>query len=284
MPKPVTPKLTNRGPAGLLSKLTDQDRARIVKAEEVKKAEKKLAEAPKVEGKINNIPSIYKSLVVDISSLTPDPENARVHPEKNLQAIQDSLRLYGQMKPIAVRKANRVIMAGNGTVEAAKALGWTKIAAAMLDVSEIAAIGYGLADNRTAELARWENEVVARLDKILLEAGMETVGWSKDELEVMRAAEWVPPPVEEDEEGYGGMDQAVHTIKLTVSQQEAMDKVVKAMRDLQPKGETKHTLGECLRVLCVEWLEAAEIQEETSSNGQDENGELEESEPEEIEE
>ena len=70
-----------------------------------------------------------------IASLSPDPANARRHPERNLEQIKASLRRFGQQKPIVVDAAN-VVRAGNGTLAAAKSLGWTTIAASAIRARE----------------------------------------------------------------------------------------------------------------------------------------------------
>ena len=62
---------------------------------------------------------------VKISSLTLDPENARKHSKKNLDAIAGSLNTFGQRRPLVVW--DNIVIAGNGTIEAAKSLGWTDI-------------------------------------------------------------------------------------------------------------------------------------------------------------
>ena len=103
-----------------------------------------------------------RSLAVPISTLKPDPRNARKHGKVNLAAIEDSLRKFGQQKPIVV-SADGIILAGNGTVEAAKAIGWTHVAAVRSNLSGSEAVGFALADNRTAELAEWDKVELARL-------------------------------------------------------------------------------------------------------------------------
>jgi ParB-like chromosome segregation protein Spo0J len=102
-----------------------------------------------------------------IKDLTPDPENARQHDEKNLKAIQGSLKEFGQRKPIVITEAG-VIVAGNGTVEAAKRLGWLEIQAVKVpkDWTPSQTKAFALADNRTAELASWNS---VRLAEQLLE-------------------------------------------------------------------------------------------------------------------
>ena len=111
---------------------------------------------------------------IAITKLTPDPENARQHDETNLKAIEGSLREFGQRKPIVISQTN-VIVAGNGTVEAAKRLGWTDIQAVRVpadwDANRIKA--FALADNRTAELAEWSPQVLAEQLLEIEQAGFE---------------------------------------------------------------------------------------------------------------
>ena len=79
-----------------------------------------------------------------ISSLSLDPTNARRHDSKNLASIEGSLRLFGQRKPIVVTGAN-VVVAGNGTLEAAKSLGW-EYHEMIQKILECAMERYGLKD------------------------------------------------------------------------------------------------------------------------------------------
>lgn len=94
---------------------------------------------------------------IEIAKLISDPSNARKHGQKNLDAIVGSLAKFGQQKPIVVDK-NNVVVAGNGTLEAAKKIGWTKINCVRTDLTGPEAIAFALADNRTAELAEWDLE------------------------------------------------------------------------------------------------------------------------------
>jgi site-specific DNA-methyltransferase (adenine-specific) len=108
-----------------------------------------------------------------IVELTPDPNNARQHDDKNLKAIMGSLKEFGQRKPIVITEAG-VIVAGNGTVEAAKRLGWLDIEVVRIpsDWTDARVKAFAIADNRTAELANWNQEV---LTSQLLE--LEAEGW-----------------------------------------------------------------------------------------------------------
>lgn len=244
------PKLVNRGPAGLLTKVTDEQKKGLTPAPIPEKAE-----ATKAQAKHKIAPAL-KGMTVKIDKLVPDPENARLHPERNLGAIQDSLRLYGQVKPVVVRKSTNVIVAGNGTVEAAKALGWVEVAAVFVDMTDVEAAGYGLADNRTAELAKWDFEVVARLDKLLLAAGHESVGWSADELEVLRAADWTPPPIEEGGFGQGGGEDAPEPlmVSFTPDQYDVVGTCIKLVRQYEGKGQKELDQAEGVVAVCRGWL------------------------------
>lgn len=99
--------------------------------------------------------------VVSVDSLTPDPTNARKHSQANLDAIAGSLRQFGQRRPLVLY--GNVVIAGNGTLEAARSLGWTQIAVTRVprSWSPDQARAYALADNRTAELAEWDDAVLA---------------------------------------------------------------------------------------------------------------------------
>ena len=107
---------------------------------------------------------------LEISQLIPDPNNARKHDQVNIKAIEHSLENFGQRKPIVVSQTN-LIVAGNGTVEAAKSIGWTQIEAVRIpsDWTDEQIKAFAIADNKTAELATWDkailNEQLAELDK-----------------------------------------------------------------------------------------------------------------------
>lgn len=138
-------------------------------------------------------------LAVPITSLSFDPDNARLHPERSIEVIMASLSEFGQMKSIVVRKETMTVVAGNGTLEAATRLGWKRIAANVESMTEEQAMAYGLADNRTAEESHWNIEVVQRQTALLEEFGSSPLGWSEDELLMLRQNEFTPVPSDEQE-------------------------------------------------------------------------------------
>lgn len=97
---------------------------------------------------------------VKIDTLTLDPANVRKHSEKNLSTIRASLQRFGQQKPIVVNK-DGVVVAGNGTLTAAIAMGWKSIGVVETTLQGAEATAYAIADNRTAELAEWDDDALA---------------------------------------------------------------------------------------------------------------------------
>ena len=98
---------------------------------------------------------------VSIEELTADPANVRKHNAKNLKAIEASLRRFGQQKPIVV-DGDGIVRAGNGTLAAAQQLGWKQIDIVRTQLKGAEATAYAIADNRTAELAEWDEEALAQ--------------------------------------------------------------------------------------------------------------------------
>jgi len=121
---------------------------------------------------------------VAIESLELDPNNARKHSKRNLDAIAASLEKFGQRKPIVVH--NGTVIAGNGTLEAAKSLGWTEIGITRCpdDWDADTAKAYALADNRSSELAEWDDLVLANqlLDLDGVSWDIEVLGFNRPTL------------------------------------------------------------------------------------------------------
>lgn len=102
-------------------------------------------------------------LAVPVSELVFDPANARTHDEANLAAIRASLRVYGQRRPLVVNRRTGHVEAGNGTLQALLAENKTHAAVVYVDDDPATAKGYSIADNRTAELATWDEKALADL-------------------------------------------------------------------------------------------------------------------------
>lgn len=143
---------------------------------------------------------------VSIERISHDPANVRTHGPRNLDAIKASLRKFGQQKPIVVDRKGTII-AGNGTLAAARELGWKEINVVRSDLIGVDATAYAIADNRTAELAEWDNPSLAQmLDSLKLTESIDELvtGFSPDEMERLFTEHCREPefnPVNESEQG-----------------------------------------------------------------------------------
>ena len=90
-----------------------------------------------------------------------DPANVRAHDARNLEAIKASLARFGQQTPIVVN-AKGIIVAGNARMMAAKMLNWSSVEIVRTELVGAEAIAYAIADNRTAELAEWDEAALAQ--------------------------------------------------------------------------------------------------------------------------
>jgi len=148
-----------------------------------------------------------RPLAVPIDSIYPDPDNVRLHPERNFNATASSLAKYGQRKPIVVNERTRTVEAGNGTLECARELGWGWIAISREDDDHVTAAGFAIADNRTAELATWDYEALSMQLKSLgdEEVDVAGLGFNEDELAALSEQFAAPPPATNPDE-IGGYD------------------------------------------------------------------------------
>lgn len=134
---------------------------------------------------------------IAVADLSLDPSNVRKHSRRNLDAIKASLRKFGQQKPIVV-DAKGIILAGNGTLTAAKELGWTEIQATRTELAGVEATAFAIADNRTAELAEWDDNLGDVL-KSLQDADVDLadLGYSADDIAKMQTPDFAAGTVDD---------------------------------------------------------------------------------------
>lgn len=92
----------------------------------------------------------------------------------DVKAVAKSYEKFGQRKPIVVRRTGEedgqpvgIVIAGNHQLQAARALGWTHIAAVFVDDDSATASAYALADNRVSDLGEYDaDELAAVLEEM----------------------------------------------------------------------------------------------------------------------
>jgi ParB-like nuclease domain len=122
-----------------------------------------------------------------ISRLTPYRNNARTHSKKQIRQIANSIKRFGFNNPVLVDDAGEII-AGHGRVEAAKLLGLAGVPTLRLShLSSAETRAYVLADNRLAEKAGWDKEILAiELQSLIdLDFQVEITGFETPEIDIL---------------------------------------------------------------------------------------------------
>ena len=121
--------------------------------------------------------------LMNLTALINDPNNARTHSVKNLESIKGSLAKFGQQKPIVINQDN-IVIAGNGTLQAARALGWEKINVTQTSLDKFDQTAFAIADNRTSELAEWDDATLAESLQSLIDIdfNLEDIGFYEPDL------------------------------------------------------------------------------------------------------
>lgn len=118
------------------------------------------------------------------ADLIPYARNARTHSPSQVAGIAGSIREFGFNNPVLIDKDNGII-AGHGRVLAAQQLGLATVPCLRLGhLTKTQRKAYILADNRLAELAGWDTEMLALeiADLRLDDVNLELLGFDEDGL------------------------------------------------------------------------------------------------------
>lgn len=122
-----------------------------------------------------------------VRDLLPYPNNARTHSKKQIRQIASSIKRFGFNNPVLIDD-DRQIIAGHGRVEAAKLNGIDAVPTVRLShLSDTEKRAYILADNKLAENAGWDREVLAIELQVLTEIGfdIELTGYEQAEVDLI---------------------------------------------------------------------------------------------------
>ena len=122
-----------------------------------------------------------------IDSLIPYARNARSHSDEQVAQIAASIAEFGWTNPI-LTDGERGVIAGHGRLLAARKLALTEVP--IIELSHLTAIqkkAYILADNRLAENAGWDQELLRlELGELkLADVDLELLGFDADELDAL---------------------------------------------------------------------------------------------------
>ena len=123
-----------------------------------------------------------KSIEVDLSEIKPYPGNPRNN-RKAVSACAASIRRFGYKNPILV-DSDMVIICGHTRRLAALSLGLTEVPVTVAyDMTDEEARAYRLADNRVAELAGWDVELLREELAKITGVDLSGLGFDKNMLQ-----------------------------------------------------------------------------------------------------
>ena len=120
--------------------------------------------------------------LVPTSRLFCSPSNPRQN-DASVPHVAASLRRFGWQQPVVARRTGEVI-AGNTRLKAAQQLGQMEVPVWWFDGSDIDAVAYAVADNKTHEFSQWDDSALARLlEQLRDEDSLDGVGFDDEEIE-----------------------------------------------------------------------------------------------------
>jgi hypothetical protein len=121
---------------------------------------------------------------VDLGAVRLHPDNAN---DGNVEAVRDSLRRYGQWRPAVVQRSTGHVLIGNTMVRAMQAEGWHTLAVHWRDVGDDEAHRILAVDNRTRDLATYDERALVRLLDAIGADDLAGTGYDLDTYDDLRA-------------------------------------------------------------------------------------------------
>jgi DNA modification methylase len=126
---------------------------------------------------------------LSVASLGLNPKNPRLHSDKQIRQLANSIKTFGFNVPVLV-DAHLQVIAGHGRVRACKLLEITEVPTIRLEhLSEQQKRAFLIADNRLAENADWDYQLLGEQLRILSEAELdftlETTGFEMGEIDLI---------------------------------------------------------------------------------------------------
>lgn len=191
---------------------------------------------------------------VPVSRLRPFEGNPRTISERGLEKLQRSIEEFGFVNPILVQKGTYMVIAGHQRLKAAQEAGLTEVPVIALDMDDITAKAYNIADNRLQDESDWDFSALADLLSELDNGAvdLELTGFDHDEIERMMT--WAPEPQMaslSDLQDYGEKDAETMTIVVHVGQGEELRERLKRIAEDNPDPDDIAPLGWALEQAIV---------------------------------
>ena len=194
-----------------------------------------------------------------LETLVPYAQNARTHGEEQIKVLASSIERFGFNSPVLIDGAGGII-AGHGRVLAAKYLGLESVPVVRLDhLSPDEKRAYILADNKTAELGGWDDEILAMEIAALEESltGFDGLGFTENELRKFESiadpeTEW--PELSQERSTFRNRNFILH--KTQADQVEEAVKIAKGKGGFDPE-LNPNSNGNAIASICSFYIEQA---------------------------
>lgn len=124
---------------------------------------------------------------VDVDALAPWARNPRRN-DKAVPEVAASIKRFGFGAPIVARRADGMVIAGHTRLKAARSLGMTRVPVRWLDLDVDEAQLLAIADNKVAEIAEWDDDMLADVLRDLdIGEATEGLGFSTEEMSLLLA-------------------------------------------------------------------------------------------------
>jgi len=172
-----------------------------------------------------------------ISELIPYARNARVHSDDQIRQLRASLREFGFVAPVLIDMHNNII-SGHGRILAAEAEGVEQAPCVLVEhLTDTQRRAYILADNRLAEQASWDEELVRIELQELQDAGIDITitGFTADDVKLEDAVDPVDdayePKLPVDPRSESGQIYQLGRHRLMCGDATSSEDVAKLMED-----------------------------------------------------
>lgn len=120
--------------------------------------------------------------MVEIGKLKPHPKNPREHSKKQVKAIAEAIKRNGFRRPIVASRLSGTIIAGHGTIEAAKSLGMATVPVDWQEFADAAAeAAFLVSDNHLARMGTTDSKMIAEIMADHGEIDLESFGFTEAE-------------------------------------------------------------------------------------------------------
>lgn len=194
---------------------------------------------------LNHIVEDLHALAVRVDSLQFMDNNPRVHDDRSFDAICRSVKKFKQTKPIVLANDGRTVLAGNGTLEVARRMGWEFIAASKseLDAGSAEAMAYAIADNRTTDLSYFDQTIIDDAMRAFDDTLRDASGFIDSIFEVEGGNEVQTPHGASEGVSANNSDSGPETRTQGITQEADLPEIVRSAETSDPEFEANADSG-----------------------------------------